>query len=92
MHHAIPHEHLLEETPVGIYLRQDNVLKYVNARFCAITGYSREEILGEKAIKAGLRGLTYPSVREAYSSAINNAGTEDMVFVGGSTFVVAEII
>lgn len=40
----------------------------------------------------GLKGEAYSSVNEAYNSALNNAGTNDFVFIGGSTFVVAEII
>lgn len=50
------------------------------------------EILKEKAFKAGLNGKNYPSVMHAYNSARNNAGPHDLVFVGGSTFVVAEVI
>lgn len=48
--------------------------------------------LKEHAFKAGLRGETYNSVYHAYNSARNNAGLNDMVFIGGSTFVVAEIV
>lgn len=40
----------------------------------------------------GLQGEAYSSVNEAYKSALINAGTKDFVFIGGSTFVVAEII
>ncbi len=49
-------------------------------------------LLSEKAERFGLKGMTYPSVLHAYNSAVNNAGVNDMVFVGGSTFVVAEVI
>ncbi len=49
-------------------------------------------ILREKAFRAGLNGKSYPSVMHAYRSAINNAGPNDLVFVGGSTFVVAEVV
>ncbi len=49
-------------------------------------------ILRDKAFRAGLNGKSYPSVRHAYRSAINNAGPNDLVFVGGSTFVVAEVV
>lgn len=42
--------------------------------------------------KAGLRGKCYSSVREAYNVAMNNAGSNDLIFIGGSTFVVAEIV
>ena len=51
-----------------------------------------EEILEKEAHKAGLRGKNYSSVREAYNVAINNASVNDLVFIGGSTFVVAEIV
>lgn len=40
----------------------------------------------------GLRGKAYSSVNEAYKSALKNANQNDFIFVGGSTFVVAEII
>jgi dihydrofolate synthase/folylpolyglutamate synthase len=48
--------------------------------------------LRQHAFKAGLRGEAYNSVMHAFNSAINNAGVHDLVFVGGSTFVVAEIV
>ncbi|NOX47651.1 MAG: bifunctional folylpolyglutamate synthase/dihydrofolate synthase [Chlorobi bacterium] len=40
----------------------------------------------------GLKGEFWPTVREAYSAALSNANTDDLVFTGGSTFVVAEVI
>ena len=39
-----------------------------------------------------LQGGQYPSVSEAFTAAKSAAGEEDMVFVGGSTFVVAEVL
>lgn len=54
---------------------------------------SMDEVeLENLAHKAGLRGKAYGSVREAYNVAINNAGVNDLVFIGGSTFVVAEVV
>ncbi len=50
------------------------------------------ESLKVKAESFGLHGEVYPSVKEALSAAQRNAGENDFVFVGGSTFVVAEII
>ena len=50
------------------------------------------DLLEEQATKAGLAGKGYSSVLQAYNSAQNNAGVHDMVFVGGSTFVVAEVV
>lgn len=40
----------------------------------------------------GCKGESYDSVNEAYRSALLNADANDVVYVGGSTFVVAEII
>lgn len=49
-------------------------------------------ILAEKAIKCGLNGKIYDSVRHAYSTALENAKEGDLVFVGGSNFTVAEVV
>ena len=49
-------------------------------------------ILAEKAIKCGLNGKIYDSVRLAYSTALENAKEGDLVFVGGSNFTVAEVV
>ncbi len=51
-----------------------------------------EEELAELAFKAGLNGKSYNSVRQALYSAENNSGINDMIFIGGSTFVVAEVV
>ena len=40
----------------------------------------------------GLNGQVYSSVSEAYAEALKNAAPTDFVYVGGSTFVVAEIL
>lgn len=50
------------------------------------------EILSEKALQFELKGNVYDSVSEAYGAARKNANKEDFIFVGGSTFVVAEIL
>ena len=50
------------------------------------------EILQEKAGEFGLNGRVYPSVKIAYQAAVEDAGEEDLIYVGGSTFTVAEII
>jgi dihydrofolate synthase/folylpolyglutamate synthase len=54
-------------------------------------GMEAEE-LKNLAFKAGLRGEAYNSVTNAYNSAMNNAGVNDLLFIGGSTFVVAEVV
>ncbi|WP_347157051.1 bifunctional folylpolyglutamate synthase/dihydrofolate synthase [Pontibacter chitinilyticus] len=47
--------------------------------------------LAAKAAAAGLNGQTYTSVAEAIAAAKANAAPDEVIFIGGSTFVVAEI-
>ena len=49
-------------------------------------------VLQEQAATMQLHGKTYPSVKIALQAAQQNAGEHDLVFAGGSTFVVAEIV
>lgn len=49
-------------------------------------------ILNEKAAVYNLEGSTYGSVSNAYQSAKEKAGPKDFIYIGGSTFVVAEIL
>lgn len=42
--------------------------------------------------EAGLEGKTYPSVREAVKAAQASASPDDFIFVGGSTFIVADLL
>ncbi len=51
-----------------------------------------EENLKQQAADFKLNGEAYSSVNAALKAARNAAGIDDLVFVGGSTFVVAEII
>ena len=48
--------------------------------------------LQQKARGYELIGKSYVTVREAYKSAMTAAKTKDLIFIGGSTFVVAEIL
>jgi len=50
------------------------------------------EILKEKAAKFELNGQIYNSVSNAYENATKNATPNDFIYIGGSTFVVAEIL
>ncbi|MGY5851661.1 bifunctional folylpolyglutamate synthase/dihydrofolate synthase [Salegentibacter sp. F14] len=50
------------------------------------------DIVAEKAASFGLEGRVFDSVSKAYEVAVDSALDEDLVFVGGSTFTVAEII
>lgn len=46
----------------------------------------------EAAKKVQLDGLVFQTVPEAISAAKKAAGPEDLIFIGGSTFVVADAI
>jgi len=51
-----------------------------------------EKDLAKKAAETGLRGDSYSSVKDALNAAKSKASVNDLIFVGGSTFVVAEIL
>ena len=51
-----------------------------------------EAKLQQKARAYELIGASYVSLIEAYKSAMTAAKTKDLIFIGGSTFVVAEIL
>ena len=46
----------------------------------------------EIAREFGLEGKSYDNVMQAYSEASRNATAEDSIFIGGSTFVVADLL
>jgi dihydrofolate synthase/folylpolyglutamate synthase len=48
--------------------------------------------LYDQASKVGLSGNSYESVQVALHTAKQEATTEDVIFIGGSTFVVAEVV
>lgn len=47
--------------------------------------------LKDKGNEVGLKGQMYPSVRAAYQAALARASEGDVIYVGGSTFVAAEM-
>lgn len=49
-------------------------------------------ILKQKAEAAGLKGRAFPSVKAAVKAALSQAGPNDVVFIGGSSFVVADYL
>ncbi|RDK84298.1 dihydrofolate synthase/folylpolyglutamate synthase [Marinirhabdus gelatinilytica] len=49
-------------------------------------------ILQQQAKKSGLDGEAYATVKDALKAAKRNAAPTDLIFVGGSTFVVAEVV
>lgn len=50
------------------------------------------EVLKEKAMEYGLLGKHYPTVADALETAKKEASSADLVFVGGSTFIVGEAL
>jgi dihydrofolate synthase/folylpolyglutamate synthase len=50
------------------------------------------EMLKEQASEFQLRGESYSSVKQAYETACGAANDDDLVFVGGSVFTVAEVL
>jgi len=76
----------------------DKILKLLpqNAHYyftqAAIPRALPAEQLAEKASACGLKGKIVKPVAAALQEAKNNAQLNDFVFVGGSTFVVAEVV
>lgn len=48
--------------------------------------------LSDKASLFGLSGSSYPTVDEAVKKALEDAHPNDLIFIGGSNFVVAEVL
>lgn len=51
-----------------------------------------ENDLKSAAAEAGLKGKSYSTVASAYRAAIEDAEADDLIYVGGSTFVVADLL
>lgn len=51
-----------------------------------------EQTIANIATKYNLHGKTYSNVAEAYEAAVNNASTNDYIYVGGSSFIVADLL
>lgn len=51
-----------------------------------------ENDLRQRAMHYGLEGNAYPTVVKAYEAALRNAEPDDFVFVGGSSYVVADLL
>ncbi len=50
------------------------------------------EELTRRANAVGLQGTTYTNVASAYDTALSNASANDIIYIGGSTFVVADLL
>ncbi|MDD2244680.1 MAG: folylpolyglutamate synthase/dihydrofolate synthase family protein [Dysgonamonadaceae bacterium] len=51
-----------------------------------------ENILADEALRYDLHGTRYSTVESAIESAKEKAGENDMIFIGGSSFIVAEAL
>lgn len=51
-----------------------------------------EKILMEEARLHGLSGARYPDVKTAITAALSAASEDDLIFIGGSTFIVADAL
>ncbi len=51
-----------------------------------------EKTLLQEASKFNLKGNIYSSVKKAYQVALGQANDTDLIFIGGSTFVVADVL
>lgn len=51
-----------------------------------------EDTIQALAARHGLEGTAYPTVREAYESALKEAAENDFIFVGGSSYVVGDFL
>lgn len=62
--------------------------------FCQATTHRAipVEKVAEKADRVGLKGCSYHTVKDAYDAALADAQTDDFVFVGGSSYVVADLL
>ncbi len=72
-----------------------NILpKHANYYFCKpnIPRGLDADILQQKAKEFKLIGKLYNTVTEAYKSAKTDSKSDDLIFIGGSTFVVAEVV
>jgi len=70
-------------------LPKDAIYYFVQA---TIPRALKKELLFEKAQKFNLKGEIYNSVEEGLKKAKKVAGDNDLIFIGGSTFVVAEVV
>lgn len=51
-----------------------------------------EHVLLEKGLQNGLSSSAFDTVEEAYRTAFDTASTDDFIFVGGSSYVVADFL
>lgn len=76
----------------------DTVLSMLNKNayyyFCQASTHRAipVDIVSEKAKQHSLKGQTYKNVIDAYNAALDDSSSEDFIFVGGSSYVVADFL
>lgn len=65
--------------------------KYYFTRASIERALTPEEI-AKKALVYGLRGDTYDNIKQAIDAAEQNADENDLIFIGGSSFIVADAL
>ncbi len=70
------------------YFTQASVKRAMPAREIAMLGKE----LRLKSASSNGRERFFPTVAEAYQAALHDAGPEDLIFVGGSSFIVADLL
>ena len=70
-------------------LPQDANYYFCQASVARALPYEKIKKLGEEH---NLHGYSYPTVAEAYKQALSDSKPDDFIYVGGSTFVVADLL
>jgi dihydrofolate synthase / folylpolyglutamate synthase len=94
----IPHQHLHfvfgtvnDKSPDKVLSMLPKDARYYFAKANIPRGMDAGQ-LADRAATLGLKGKAYSSVRMALAAAKKAAKSDDLIFVGGSIFVVAEVI
>ena len=98
MQQTIPHEKLHfvfgtvnDKSPEKVLSLLPKAARYYFAKANIPRGLDAV-LLSEQAASVGLKGKPYQSVRRALAAAKVAAKPNDLIFVGGSIFVVAEVL
>lgn len=49
-------------------------------------------LISEFGEKYNLQGNSYPNVKDAYNDAVSKASSDDCIYIGGSSFIVADLL
>ena len=93
-----PHQHLHvvwgmvnDKDPLAVLALLPKEATYYFTR-ASIPRSLDEQTLFDYGLKSGLSGSCYPTVAAAVEAAKKNAAVNDLIFIGGSTFIVADAL